>query len=50
MIPSSVLVLSYIDKHQVNHLTPRSDQHESPPDNILTFSRKQLMRIFKLIR
>ena len=34
----------------LNHLTPRSDQHETSPYNILTLSSKQLMRIFKLIR
>ena len=33
-----------------NPLTPRSDQHETSPYNILTLSSKQLMRIFKLIR
>ena len=33
-----------------NPLTPRSDQHEISPDNVLILSCKQLMRIFKLIR
>ena len=33
----------------VNLLTPRSDQYETSPSDILTLSSKQLMRIFKLI-
>ena len=35
---------------KVNPLTPRSDQHETSPCNILTLSGKQAMRIFKLLR
>ena len=34
----------------INSLTPRSDQHETSPSNILTLSSKQVMRIFKLMR
>ena len=34
----------------VNPLTPRIDQHETSPCNILTLSGKQAMRIFKLLR
>ena len=33
-----------------NPLTPRSDQHETSPRNILTLSSKQLMRMFILMR
>ena len=32
-----------------NPLTPRSDQHETSPHNILISPSKQVMRIFKLI-
>ena len=32
-----------------NSITPRSDQHVTSPFNIYMFSRKQLMRILKLI-
>ena len=39
------------DKENLLHpLTPRIDQHETSPNNILTLPSKQLMRIFKLIR
>ena len=31
------------------HLTPRSDQYETFPDNVLKSSSKQLMRMFKLM-
>ena len=34
----------------LNPLTPRSDQHETSPYNILTLSSKQVMRIFRLIK
>ena len=34
----------------LNPLSPRSDQHETSPHDILKLSSRQLMRIFKLIR
>ena len=36
--------------HTFHPLTPKNDQHETSPYNILTLSSKHLMRIFKLIR
>ena len=41
---------SQLFKKRIKPLTPRSDQHESSPCDILTLNSKQLMRIFKLIR
>ena len=36
--------------HTFHPLTPKNDQHETSPYNILTLSSKNLMRIFELIR
>ena len=33
----------------VNPLTPRSDQYETSPSDVLTLSSNRLMRIFKIV-
>ena len=47
------LFLVPVDKHpyidSFNPLSPNSDQHQFPPDDIRTFSRDLVMRIIKMI-
>ena len=45
IIMSFVKVVYFSAVSWVNPLTPRSDQHETSPYNILTLSSKQVMRI-----